>query len=223
MNKIAIVASVKATRVTGYDNQATQGADAIANALAGELSYAFNNIQVIQNYTTKARIVDTLTTAAKVLDPGGLCVFYFHGHGDSLPNVLRPDQETRDQALVCYDGFLFDYEIDLLLQNFLPSHRLLTIVDSCSSETVIEWNYPDVARYPQIIHIGASRDGDQAGADTLGGIMSRNILNSVYGYGYANYTYLSFCQRIKQLTGNQPAFRTSPGVQRSFLNAKLFT
>lgn len=222
MNKLAIVASVGKTRVPGYDNKATQGADMVTYDLYQELIPAFNNIQLIQHTTTKAKIVNTLTDAAKFLDKDGFCMFYFHGHGDSLPNVLDPDGETKDQALVCQDGFLFDDEIDLLLRQFHPSHRILTITDCCASESVVEWKYEQTKNYPQVLHISACRDDQTTPADAMGGIMSRNILNSIYGAGYTNYSYLSFCQAIKSNIPNA-VIRTTANVTRSFLNQKLFT
>lgn len=222
MDKIAIVASVKTTRIPGFDNRATQGADLIAYDLSSELSYAFDNIQLIQNYTTKARIINSLNQASRTLSPGGLCVFYFHGHGYSLPNRMDNDAEPRDQVLVCHDGFLFDDEIDFILQGFHQSHRILTIIDSCSSETVVEWKYEATRRYPQIIHIGACSDMEIANANTLGGLMSRHILNTIDSFGYSNYTYLSFCQRIKSLTNQKAVIRTTRNPN-SFFSKKLFT
>lgn len=222
MDKIAIVASVGKTRVPGYSNEATAGADMVTYDLCQELSYAFNNIQLIQHHTTKARIVNSLKDAASSLKPNGICLFYFHGHGDNLPNTFDGDKETFDQALVCEDGFLFDDEIDALLRNFHSSHRVMTITDCCASASVVEWKYEQTKNYPQVLHLAACMDHQIAVAQGMGGIMSRNILNTVYGYGYANYSYLSFCQVIKSQMPDA-TIRTTTNITRSYLNQQLFT
>lgn len=222
LDKIAILSSVRFTRIPGFDNSATQGADQICLNLANELSYTFNNIQLIQNYTTKERVLNSLKDAAKTLRPGGLCLFYFHGHGISLPNQFDADNELMDQALVCYDGLIFDDELDQILRTFHPSQRIFTIIDSCNSETIVEWNYENTIDYPQIIHLAAAADNEIALATGLGGLMSSKILNSIYGYGYSNYTFLSFCKRIKELN-NSTVFRFTKDISSTYLNSKLFT
>jgi Caspase domain len=222
IDKIAIVASVGKTRVPGYSNQATEGVDVVSYELCQELSYAFNNIQLIQNNTTKVRIVNSLLDAAESLKPNGMCLFYFHGHGDNLPNTYDPDNETFDQALVCEDGFLFDDEIDQLLRKFKSTQRIMTITDCCSSASIVEWKYEQNKKYPQVLHLAACRDDQTAAAQGMGGIMSRDILNRIYGYGYSSYSYLSFCQTIRTAMPDA-IIRTTKNVTHDYLNQQLFT
>lgn len=222
LDKIAILSSIRVTRVPGFNNSATQGADQICFKLASELSNTFNTIQVNHNNTTKEKVLTSLRNAARTLRPGGLCLFYFHGHGTSLPNQFDADNEVMDQALVCYDGLILDDELDQILRTFDPTHRILTIIDSCNSETIVEWNYENIIDYPQIIHLAAAADNEIALATGLGGLMSSKILDNIYGYGYSNYTFLSFCKRIKELN-NSTVFRFTKNISSTYLNSKLFT
>jgi len=101
---------------------------------------------------------------------------------------------------------------------------VLSVFDCCSSHTIIEWKYSQRVKYPQILHVASSRDNDVATADTAGGILSTEIVNMTYSYGYSNYSYLTLCQELKKRLGNQRVFfRKNNTCTRSFLNKILFT
>lgn len=223
MRSIAIISSVRETLIPGYNNEATKGADQMTSQLQLEVNTVFDEVRLIQGHTTKAKILSALYDASQNLMPGGLCVFYFQGHGDDRPQQFDRENEPEDQVLVCYDGYLFDDEIDHMLRNFHPTHRVFSIVDSCSSETVVEWKYEGQEHYPQVIHLAAAADYTAAPSTALGGMMSSVILNLIYQGGYSNYSYSSFCKRIQALTNNRARVRTTANIQPSFLNKQLFT
>lgn len=221
--QIAILIGVRETKLN-YSNQATSGVDLMVSNISSSLSYAFPSVQLVQHNVKKERIVKTISDAARHLEPGGFCFIYFHGHGDTLPGGFDHD-EFKDQALVCYDGYLFDDELDFLLRKFHRSHRVMTFMDCCSSNTVVEWKF-DPRLYPQIIHIAAASDNGYAHANTQGGFMSSVFNQMVYGYGYANYSYVSFIRDLsaRMSANGAPLFvRNNQNVPPSYLKMKLFT
>ena len=224
MDKYAIVAYVKETELSQYSNQATAGVGLAARNLILELSPIFGNNLIDLGPSTKIdNIITKLQYAAQNLDANGLCLFYFHGHGDSVNGIGRNDEAT-DEALVCNDGYLFDDSIDEILQTFQPTQRILSIVDSCSSESVFEWSMAPESSYPQIIHIASAADGTEAGALPMGGIFSRRIWSILYGGAAQSFTYQRFTQRLQLLTVSTPCVvRKSPNVSDAFLNSRLFT
>ena len=210
--------------LANYDDGATIGVTKVAKDIVTAIKPIFrNNLFDLGPKSTVENITRRLKQASYNLREGGLCFFYFHGHGDSLPDLQRED-ELMDQALVCHDGYLLDDTIDEILAGFKPSHRVLTLVDSCSSETVIEWTKHLPSTYPQIIHIASSLDESVAYASPRGGILSRTAAGLLYNYGYSRLTYRSFIQRLKRRLIYTPCFeRTTDNVTSGFLNARLFT
>jgi hypothetical protein len=224
MDKYAIFGYVKETRLAGYSNLATQGVDLVAGNIIAELKPVFGEDHADLGPHTKVQdILYHLNFAARNLSPHGVCLFYFHGHGDSIESRGRQD-ELKDEVLVCSDDYLVDDEIDHHLARFKPTQRLLTIVDSCSSETVIEWSTRREDQYPQIIHIASARDGMEAGALPFGGLFSRRLHSFIYGGTHRSLTYDSFVKRLEMYTVSAPCIvRTSATVSNEYLNAPLFT
>lgn len=225
MNKVAIFAYVQETLLTQYDNRATSGVPSVARKIMRELRPAFrdNNLIDLGPLTRADQIRDKFLDVSSKLDSDGLCFFYFHGHGDSVPGSIRSD-EAKDQALVCHDRYLIDDHIDELLLTLGPKRRVLTIVDSCSSETVVEWSKQKSSDYPQIMHIASARDGEEAGALPGGGLFSRRILKLISGEEFKRFTYQSFAAKLKLYTVSAPCYvRTSTNMSNKFLQTKLFT
>lgn len=223
MQRCAIFAYVSNTQLPEYDNRATIGVGAVAGSIMTEIKPKFkNDLFDLGPNSTVQSITANLSLAAEKLEDRGFCLFYFHGHGDSITGKYRND-EKKDQVLVCHDGFLFDDAIDQILSTFKPTQRILTIVDSCSSETVVEWSKHPMSAYPQMIHIASSTDDGVALANRWGGIFSRKILNLVYNMAYYNYTYDTFIRRLQWQSTYSPCLvRISDNVKTGFLRTKLF-
>ena len=166
---------MKETKLSDYDNSATIGVSRVAHLIMNEIKPIFRNDMAYlgPNATIKS-ITEHLVKASENLSNKGFCLFYFHGHGDSIGGRMRSD-EARDQALVCHDGYLVDDVIEDLFAKFQPEQRILTIVDCCSAGSVIEWHKYSSESYPMIIHLASSRDEKPAFAYPQGGIFSNRI------------------------------------------------
>lgn len=223
MEKYAIYAHVTKTDVPGYSNNATQGVGRIARSIRRELNPVFKtNIANLENAKV-SDITKSLRYAIDNLNDNGICFFYFHGHGDSKPGIGYNDEIT-DEVLICNDGILYDDEIDGLLRLFKPTQRILSVVDSCSSNTVVEWSRINTDKYPEIIHIASAKDDEIAGALPNGGIFSNRMLTVIIDYAYTALTYQAFYTRLENFTVSAPCIVTKSGnVSQGFLNKKLFT
>jgi hypothetical protein len=222
IQRCAIFAYVSNTQLSQFDNRATIGVADVANEIKSEIESEFDEVKDLGPQSTVESIVDSLSSAADELTEDGFCLFYFHGHGDSVAAIDKL-HEIKDQALVCHDGYLLDNVIDGLLSRFKSNHRILTIVDSCSSETVIEWSKYSISKYPQIIHISSATDEGKAYANRWGGIMSRMILDLVYNLGFSNYTYETFARSLQGFLPHTTCIvQTSENVKTAFLNRQLF-
>jgi hypothetical protein len=223
MDRYAILSYVKTTSLGKYDNTATNGVDKIAGHIRRAIKPAFKGaLADLGPSATKNDILLELQYAADNLSPNGICFFYFHGHGDSIPGRGIRD-ETKDQALVCQDDYLLDDEIDTALRSFKPTQRFLSIVDCCSAETVVEWSQYPHASYPQIIHIASARDEEKAWSLPQGGIFSKKLYNMIKREGYYGLTYKSFYTRLELRCIACPCYvRISENVSAEYLNTKLF-
>ena len=223
MKQYAIFSYVKETKLENYDNSATFGVPIVARDLIQELKPVFKtNYSDLGPYTKRADIISALRFAAQNLDPNGFCFFYFHGHGNSIGG-RGDDDEPKDQVLVCHDGYLLDDDIDEQLRQFSDTQRIFTIVDSCSSETVIEWLKEDTHSYPKIIHYASARDEGVALALPNGGLLSRRIVNLIWNNGYEGFSYNTFTKRLELMfIASRFMMNKTNNVSYSDMNRKLF-
>lgn len=224
MKRFAIISCVKFNTVSAvYKNSATAGVELVANKIYRNIKTKFgsNNIEFIRPNASKDKILSKLTWVSERLDTNGMLLFYFHGHGASIKGEQVND-EVKDQALVCADNYLVDDTIDIYLRRFKPTQKILSIVDSCSSETVVEWSQFKWKSYPQIIHIASSRDEEIAHAYSDGGIMSKELAKLLYGYQYHNWTYEILIRRLKLKVSTGIFLSKTKNVNDQFLREKLF-
>ncbi|WP_298754887.1 caspase family protein [uncultured Psychroserpens sp.] len=223
MKRYAIISCVLTNTVSSiYKNSATVGVELVAKKLYNEIKPKFgNNVSFIKPNATKEHILSEIRMVSNKLDSNGMLFFYFHGHGDTIDGRLYND-EKKDQVLVCTRNYLVDDTLDLYIRKFKPTQRILSIVDSCSSETVVEWSQYKWKSYPQIIHISSSRDGDVAYAYTNGGILSNKLAHLLYGGQYNNWTYEIMITRLKTLIPNRCYINKTPNVKNNFLKDKIF-
>lgn len=223
MKKLAILAYVEKTLLNGYSNEATEGVARVASYIRDEIKPLFGNDLIdLGPLTTRESILEQLAYAASHLDNDGSCFFYFHGHGDSLPGKGYNDEPT-DEVLVCHNDYLFDDEIDAAFRKFKRTQRIFTLVDSCSSETVIEWNRTTHYSYPEILHIASSKDEDVAYANLRGGLFSTMVYNKIYYGNYHQLTYQSLCTYLEVNSFAIPCYLSKHNVSSAFLDARLFT
>jgi metacaspase-1 len=88
---------------------------------------------------TKKQILDSLEAIGKrVANETGKVsfMFYFSGHGDTIPDTNGDEASGYDEALVAYDDYVVDDDINVLLTRYFKKSENLMIVDACHSGTV---------------------------------------------------------------------------------------
>lgn len=226
MKRYAIISCVRETlyKPKRYPFKATEAVYRVANSIysAVENNFDGTNISIFGPNATKKSILNKIDEVQEKLDDDGLLFFYFHGHGDST-KAIKSDFEKKNQFLVCYNNILIDNTIDAKLSNFLPTQRIFSIVDSCSSETVVEWKKYNWSSYPQVIHIASALDKDVAFSDGNGGVFSQMIFNDFFSTGlFFGATYYDFLEFLRSSVDVKNYIRMTKSVDSNFLNKTMF-
>jgi uncharacterized caspase-like protein len=109
------------------------GAMLVANGFASA------DVKVATEATaTKANLVTELAAFASLMGPNDLFVFYYSGHGTTLPyqgadhDWILPTGSINASSQLIVSGAIFDSELGDML-NVLPTKRRVVILDSCNS------------------------------------------------------------------------------------------
>ena len=99
--------------------------------------YEFDNpIVLLDAMATSTNIHNNLLRLIKSSESGDVLVWTFSGHGTSVAN-LRPDKpDGRAEAIVAYDGLMYDWQIREIMQTVPSGVHLTVISDSCHSGTI---------------------------------------------------------------------------------------
>jgi hypothetical protein len=97
---------------------------------------------LLENEDATARaVVAAIEHAAAELDPRGLFLISFAGHGDSLIDVDGDEIDNRDETWRLYDRELSDDCLRCLWGRFADGTRVVVVSDSCNSGTVIRHDH----------------------------------------------------------------------------------
>jgi hypothetical protein len=83
---------------------------------------------------TRKAVSDALQQLARDTGPNDIAVFYYSGHGQSVPD--KNGDEAADQALVLYDALLIDDDLADIWRTFPAGARLIMVADCCHSGTI---------------------------------------------------------------------------------------
>lgn len=227
-DRIAILVSVEQSQFDDYfPDYSTQGVGNAKVAFANSvLSYVQPGLEIwdLGNSPTKGNVVEALQDAAAELSGYGSLLFYFTGHGANVEGG-EDVYEDSDQAMVCYDGFLYDDELTSLLSRFKPSTKVLSLIDACHSGTMVDWNRPfPVDTFPKVFHYAACSDFSLAPADTNGGLLTQAINNLLPMGAFQDQSYLQLGNLLKQQLFQQTfEFNYSNNVTPYMLNKLILT
>lgn len=113
-----------------------KGCEADARSMyevAGHAGFASSTILIGPQATAQA-VLDQLSVAANLAQPGDLFLLTFAGHGGQVPD--QDGDETGDhldETWVLYDRMLLDDELQLAFTAFAPGVRILVVADCCHS------------------------------------------------------------------------------------------
>lgn len=111
--------------------------------MASEMGYDTYTLE--NDQAKKEVILEKISSLASQLQPGGILLITYAGHGAPVPGTMDDDEE-KDQTWVTYNGFLLDDEINACFASIEvdPTQpiRIVVVSDSCHSRTVTRFFNP---------------------------------------------------------------------------------
>lgn len=138
--------------------------------IAEDLQYE-SSILLQDKDATARNVLEQLGRMAQEIQPGGVALISYAGHGSQVPDTTGDEPSGRDQTWVLYDRMLLDDELFAMWKRFAPGVRIYFISDSCHSGSVAR--FPDIVEYvrknkPQFMLMEGSRNFGITGADLPG-------------------------------------------------------
>lgn len=106
-----------------------------------------NTNLVLTKEATISNVSEAIKDAATHLEPGGLFVLTYSGHGGQVPDRNNDEEDSQDETWVLYDRMLIDDELYTLFSFFPKETRILVLSDSCHSGTVTRLFSPTTIRH----------------------------------------------------------------------------
>jgi hypothetical protein len=105
-----------------------------ANLLSSQ--YGFQVTRIIDSAVTRSAVMKGMTNLIVNSKIGDSLVFTYSGHGTSVVDPTKDEEDGKDEAICLYDGFLVDDEIRDIFNKLPNGVKLTFISDSCHSGTV---------------------------------------------------------------------------------------
>ncbi len=109
-------------------------------SLALRLGYETHFLQ--DNEATRDAIKGKIVELGNTVEDGGILLITYAGHGAPIPDKGDSDGDTDDstdgfdEAWVTYNGFMLDDEVNVALAEISNRIRVVTVSDSCHSESM---------------------------------------------------------------------------------------
>ncbi|TWU03022.1 Caspase domain protein [Symmachiella macrocystis] len=82
---------------------------------------------------TVSAVLTRIGEMALQIEPGGVAMVTYAGHGSEVPDDTGDEQSGRDQTWVLYDKMLIDDQLRAMWGRFAPGVRVFFVSDSCHS------------------------------------------------------------------------------------------
>jgi hypothetical protein len=103
--------------------------------VAKDLEYQ-DRLILRNNEATVSAVLARLGAMAQQVEPGGVVMVSFAGHGSEVPDDTGDEPSGRDQTWVLYDKMLIDDQLRAMWGRFAPGVRIFFVSDSCHSGSV---------------------------------------------------------------------------------------
>ncbi|KAL0948045.1 hypothetical protein HGRIS_010670 [Hohenbuehelia grisea] len=88
---------------------------------------------------TKENILDAIDNLVKDCHSGDQFIFHYSGHTDQIPNEDGSEEDNMDECLMTNTGEILDDELKRrLVEPLCPGSKLVAILDTCHSETLLD-------------------------------------------------------------------------------------
>lgn len=186
---------------------------------------------------TAENILKALRTAAEMVQPGDIFVFYYSGHGGTEADTNGDEIDKQDETLIAYDRPLIDDELAEVWNQFAPGVRIFMASDSCHSGT----NFRALGGQPvqtpailgqrsmeemkaELIHMGGCRDDGTSAGYTGGGAFTMALCD-LWKNGAFTGNYSDLLKQIAARVSETqiPQYNEYGPVSASFRAQKPFT
>jgi len=116
-----------------YDAQGTSGVKKDVSVIKSMLPKSTNIKELRSKGATQNEILKHIKEIGKKVKPGDQFLFYFSGHGDTIPDKNGDERSKFDQVLIAYDKYVVDDDIYALLKKYFTKTKNVMIVDACHS------------------------------------------------------------------------------------------
>jgi len=189
------------------------GAEHDANTWS-DLLEDYDQEVLIDHQATKADILDFIEASADEMEAGDTFVFTYAGHGSQLKDTNGDELDGLDEQIHVWDNSISDDEIWHALDQFKEGVNVITVMDTCSSDTNMDI---DQAGYDNanFVAFSGSPSDDYAYGSHSGGVMTNAFSDALTTSSYTNYFDL-FEDVYSAVTGfgdgQKPTFETGgPG------------
>eukprot|EP00927_Polykrikos_kofoidii_P041215 TRINITY_DN3512_c0_g2_i1.p1 TRINITY_DN3512_c0_g2~~TRINITY_DN3512_c0_g2_i1.p1 ORF type:complete len:474 (+),score=75.35 TRINITY_DN3512_c0_g2_i1:80-1423(+) len=167
---------------TKYPLSCTSDADHMRRLQAACNSPSCSHV-LIDSQCTKANVVEKIKSIGWSCGPDDSFVFYFAGHGMSVPDANKDESDSKEEGLVCYfegcvkrDALLFDDELsELLTTNFNKRTNIFILADCYHSGVICNFTKP-CWKGRQAVSIVSSGERPTSGGIGHGGSLTNSIL-----------------------------------------------
>jgi len=133
------------------------------------------------------RVVDTIFQVGQRCAPNDTFVFYYTGHGDSLPDQDGDEIDGTDEALcTVINGqcgqwtYLRDDDFSNALGTYVKATNVICVMDCCHSGTITDLDKP-CWNGKKAVQISGCRDSEESVATGFGGLMTRALATGAKG------------------------------------------
>lgn len=187
-NTAVIAVGVETSPIFGACPGASVDANRMFNLLRTNYSSSGYNILLLNSSATKENVTNALKCATNPDKNIELCIFYYSGHGGSVPQTEETkanykEETGEDQFLCLYDMAMLDDEIFSYVEN-CPDIRFVFVFDCCHSKTM--FRSPDMKNLAKRSEILNNEKIYKRSASNVRLLAISGCPDTTYSYGGSN-------------------------------------
>jgi hypothetical protein len=138
-------------------------------------------LEIYDQQCEPQHVINSIYQVGQRCAPNDTFVFYYTGHGDSLPDQDGDEIDGTDEALCTVIGgqcgqwsYLRDDDFSNALGTYVKANTVVCIMDCCHSGTITDLDKPCWGG-KKAVQISGCRDSEESVATGTGGLMTRAL------------------------------------------------
>lgn len=142
--------------------------------------------KLFNNDGNKQQVISAVEELSQMAGEGDYFIFYYSGHGTSVPDKDGDEEDGKDEALclvtpegkIDWGAFMTDDELAALLAENFPEQKVIILSDCCHSGTISDFEagaWGDI----QAVSISGCTDAQTSGDTGNGGIFTHSMLMAI--------------------------------------------